>query len=334
MTIRAELAGVAPEEYYSPLRRVKKRDARDFKSLSKFISDAILAGHKQDISMMLVGKKGRGKSYAGLTLGHHVAQRLAERIHHDPDHWEEFFNIDHVAIIQAEAALEIMRKAKKHDVLDYDDVAVGWNARDFQSQENKKRNDVFQINRIDETFQIFTLPDQFLIDKVPRSLVSHYAEMHRKDFSRGFTSLKFFEPITLHRLGKQIQPYLHVDRNKYVEYIVRMTAPKSLYAEYDKRRAEITKAEKDKRIDELLDEENGGTTRVERPRKEDPRAIRKKEKIRAFIGVLDRYLVEGVTYSQAMRSACEELGSEYSFRTARDWKQSGDLDQIRREMNE
>ncbi|RPJ53951.1 MAG: hypothetical protein EHJ95_01190, partial [Methanobacteriota archaeon] len=179
-------------------------------NLAKFIASTITGPFNQDISFMLVGKKGTGKSKASLSISCMVAYEVACAIDNDPKKWKDYFNIDLVAIIDPIAAADLIVLPGKYLCKLYDDIGLGWNSRDFAKQDNKDKNDIFQINRVDNTFQTFALPNQFLIDKVPRSLVSHYGEMDRsrKGFTRGFSLMKFFEPITLFREGKQITPYL------------------------------------------------------------------------------------------------------------------------------
>lgn len=134
--------------------------------------------------------------------------------------WSDYFGMENVAIVDPLRAVEVITNAQKNNVYIYDDIGVGWNARDFAKEDNKSKNDIFQINRVDNTVQMFSVPNQFLLDKVPRSLVSHYGEMDQQFFKFGFTTLKLFEPRTLFREGKQLQPYLFVNRQKFIKYVI------------------------------------------------------------------------------------------------------------------
>jgi hypothetical protein len=125
-----------------------------------------------------------------------------------------------MAVILESEANALMAIQDRYQVKNYDDIGIGWGARNWQDKDNKDKNDVFQINRTDSTIQVFSVPNQFLLDKVPRSLVSHYAEMDQQFFEHGFTTIKMFKPQTLFREGKIIQPYLHMDRTKYVLFRV------------------------------------------------------------------------------------------------------------------
>lgn len=207
------------------------------KKLSVYFAETVTGDYNQDISFLLVGKKGQGKSYAQLSIAYHTAKAIAEI---QGGTWSDYFGMENVAIVDPLRAVEVIAKAQKNNVYIYDDIGIGWNARDFAKEDNKSKNDIFQINRVDNTVQMFSVPNQFLLDKVPRSLVSHYGEMDQQFFKFGFTTLKLFEPRTLFREGKQLQPYLFVNRQKFIKYVI-SAPPDELRKEYDKERARITK---------------------------------------------------------------------------------------------
>jgi len=207
-------------------------EAHKYDYLVEFFVNEITGPYDQDISLLMVGNKGRGKSMAALSLSFYSACELAERM---GGKWTDYFNTDtNMAVILEEEANAVMSIQDKWQIKNYDDIGIGWGARNWQDQDNKDKNDVFQINRTDSTIQIFSVPNQFLLDKVPRSLVSHYAEMAQQFFAHGFTTMKMFEPETLFREGKIIQPYLNVDRTKYV--LFRIPKPPDDLVEYYKKR--------------------------------------------------------------------------------------------------
>ncbi len=217
--------------------------------LVEFFASEITGPFDQDISFLLVGNKGRGKSLAALSMSYYTACELVERL---GGKWQDYFNPNrNLAVILESEANSVMAIQEKYQIKDYDDIGIGWGARDWQSSDNKDKNDVFQINRTDNTVQIFTVPNQFLLDKVPRSLVSHYGEMYQQFFAHGFTTIKIFEPETLFREGRIIQPYLNVDRTKYVLFRI-PRPPEDLKEFYKKKRQENKNAATTKR---LIDEE-------------------------------------------------------------------------------
>lgn len=274
--------------------------------LSRFFAETVTNAYNQDISFLLVGKKGQGKSWAQLSIAYHTARHLADIL---GGKWNDYFSMDNVAIIDPIRAVDVISNAQRHNVYIYDDIGVGWNARNFSRDENKQKNDIFQINRVDNTVQMFSVPNQFLLDKVPRSLVSHYGEMDRMYFSRGFSTMKLFQPRTLFREGKQIAPYLFQDGSKYIRYVI-PAPPKELRDEYDQLRLKITREQIKKRR-ELLQGENRSGGRGAMPTSQDEtihRVARALEYIEMGTGVLDaceRVGVSNGTYYRLKEKAQE-----------------------------
>jgi len=226
-------------------------------SLSSFFAETVTGPYNQDISFLMVGKKGTGKSFAQLSIAYSTACEISEIM---GGQWSDYFNMEqNIAIIDPEWANEVMGYQEKHAVKLYDDIGVGWGARDWQKDANKAKNDIFQINRVDNQVQMFSVPNQFLLDKVPRSLVSHYAETHMQFFKKGFVTIKVFEPQTLFRESKIIQPYLVVNRNKFVMYAI-PKPPAALAKKYNEMRKEVTRRIVQMRKEKIGDSfaENGG----------------------------------------------------------------------------
>jgi hypothetical protein len=243
------------ERWFSFTRGLKAHphgESHKFDYLVEHFVDEITGPYDQDISLLLVGNKGRGKSICGVSLCFYSACELAERL---GGKWQEYFDpVTNLAVILEEEANALMAIQDKYQCKDFDDIGIGWNARSWQGESNRDKNDVFQINRTDSTIQVFSVPNQFLLDKVPRSLVSHYAEMDQQFFAHGFTTVKMFKPETLFREGKIIQPYLAMDRTKYVLFRV-PRPPQDLVEFYQKKRkANKIKATNKRMSDEPDDE--------------------------------------------------------------------------------
>lgn len=237
------------ERWFSFIRGLSeqpKGESHKFDFLIEHFVDEITGPFNQDISLLIVGKKGKGKSVVAQAISYYSACELAERL---GGKWQDYYDpITNMAVILEDEANALMAIQDKYQVKNYDDIGIGWGARNWQDKDNKDKNDVFQINRTDNTIQVFSVPNQFLLDKVPRSLVSHYAEMDQQFFAHGFTTVKIFEPETLFREGKIIQPYLHVDRTKYVLFRA-PKPPQDLIDFYNKRRAENKIKAVSKRMD-------------------------------------------------------------------------------------
>jgi hypothetical protein len=191
-----------------------------YDSISSYWVNTITGEFDQDISSLWVGPKGSGKSSAVLSVCIESAKKVADW-KNDGSKWNEYYNLHELtACILEEEATKLMNIQRKHVIKNFDDIGIGWNARSWQDDENMQKNDIFQINRTDSAIQCFSVPNQFLLDKVPRSLVSHYVEMDMRIFEKGYTTIKLFKPKTMFREGKIINPFLVVNRNKFVNYII------------------------------------------------------------------------------------------------------------------
>ncbi|HPE52262.1 MAG TPA: hypothetical protein PLS83_12275, partial [Methanothrix soehngenii] len=207
-------------------------------TLARHFAEIITGPDDQDIAMLLVGHKGTGKSGSSLSLCTSIAYEIAKI---NGGKWTDYFSLSNIAIIEPQAANDLIENMEENNVYLYDDIGLGWNARKFGSQENIQKNDVFQINRTDRCVQIFSVPNQFLLDKVPRSLVSHLAVMERSNprnfFRYGMAVMKVYEPETLFHIGKIIYPFIAANQDKFVAYNI-LSPPSWMLREYKIRRKE------------------------------------------------------------------------------------------------
>ena len=211
---------------------------KNFRSLCNFYAYVVTGDNKQDISQFTEAKKGRGKSYANLSIAYHCALELAEIL---GGHWSDYYSLEELtAIIDEEAANNLMAVTRKYVIKNFDDIAIGWGARNWNDEKNKEKNDIFQINRVDNTIQLLSAPDANLIDKVPREQISHLAVMDAPFFRFGFTTMKVYQPQKIYISGKQVTPFLGVGNSRFVLYYV-PRPPTSLTDEYDRLREEITR---------------------------------------------------------------------------------------------
>lgn len=202
-----------------------------FDSISSYWASIVTSDFDQDVSALFVGPKGSGKSSTVLSINYHAAHKIADFVN-DGSTWDDFYNLHELtACILEEDATRLMNIQRKYVIKNFDDIGIAWGARNWRDEDSIQKNDIFQINRTDNAIQTFSIPNQFLLDKVPRSLVSHYVEMDEKLFEKGFTTIKLFKPKTMFREGKIINPFLLVDRNKYVNYLI-PSPPHDLWTEY------------------------------------------------------------------------------------------------------
>jgi hypothetical protein len=281
---KAEIRAPIEERWFSFTRGLKEHptgESHKFDYLVEHFVDEITGPYDQDVSLLLVGNKGKGKSLCGLALCYYSACELAER---KGGKWQDFFDpVRNLAVILEQEATALMAIQDKYQVKDYDDIGIGWGARNWQDQDNKDKNDVFQINRTDSTIQVFSVPNQFLLDKVPRSLVSHYAEMDQQFFAHGFTTVKMFKPETLFREGKIIQPYLAMDRTKYVLFRV-PKPPQDLVDFYQKKRKLNKTLATNTRLNQ--DDTTMGGEKIKKPRAKNAATLAMEERMMGFSSVI------------------------------------------------
>jgi hypothetical protein len=233
---------IAPIDAYTDLVPVIPEKPQ--RRLSDFICDILCSRYKQSVSMIICGAKGMGKSYAGLSIADACSKNLTGRLGGKPS---DYFNPDiDMAIISEDEVDRVSALQRRHGIKIYDDVSIGWSARDWRSTENAAKNDIFTIDRISEGLSIFTLPASFQLDKIPRSLAGFYCEMEGKYFSRGFSTMKFFKTIYLGRDNRLIYRHLLEGSSKYVLYTI-PTPPTELCDWYDRNRERITNIEIEKR---------------------------------------------------------------------------------------
>jgi hypothetical protein len=207
-----------------------------FDSISGYFVDTVTSPFDQDVSALFVGPKGSGKSATVISICYEAAHKIAAW-RNDGSTWDEYWNLqEYTACILEEEATRLMNIQKRYVIKNFDDIGIGWGARKWRDEENMQKNDIIQINRTDNCIQCLSVPDQFLIDKVPRRLISHFIEMDAKLFEKGYTTIKMFKPQVMFREDKVINPYLQVDRNKFVNYLIRKP-PHDIWTEYKKTRA-------------------------------------------------------------------------------------------------
>jgi len=271
--------------------------------------------HNQDVSFSLEGPKGAGKSSSGLTLSINAAKWEAEVL---GDDWRDHFDLERtVAIVDTEKADDVMLHSEKYDVRLFDDISLAWGNRNWQSEENKDKNDIFIINRIDNTINILTTPNTKLIDVVPRSNVNFKGEMDTPYFNFGYTSVKIFKPIPMYRASgyKVMDPYMKVGRDKIVVYMVE-APPKRLWDAYNIERERATEKIKKQRRESMA------MRRGEEQPSESIQALQKKQKthptviaMEQEISKYDKKIHEVITSGGGLNDIKEMLASETGNRT-------------------
>ena len=275
-------------------------------SLSRHFAETITSKFNQHVSMVTVGHTGSGKSNANLRLGYNVACEVAKI---KGGTWHDYFNIDHIAVITREEIMRVMQVNRKYSVILLDDIGVGMSARNWNKEENKLLNEIIQTFRTDNTCLLLTLPDTFMLDKIPRHLSHWFCEMDTSIFEKNVSIAKVFELFNQPRSGKMFYKYPRTAGHaKSIRTVFRI-APDEIRIPYEEKRTQIAKELKDDRMEayqKLMDqyeaEKNG---EVVLSKKE----LKKQDSINKSIQVLEFIKdkqSQGIKITQA--KACAEFG--------------------------
>jgi hypothetical protein len=188
--------------------------------------------------LFIVGPQGSGKSRSAIKLSIRLSEEVASRVGGKP---EDYFPLDlsHVFIGDPEAHAEALKNIRKHCIYILDDAGVSINARNFMTSYNKSLNDIFQTVRTDNAVIIINAPDSFLIDNVPRTLVSHYAEVSESQHTMGFNLLKIFKLERKFREGHTHYHHYQYGNVQVVRWKIG-NIPDEVAALYERKRDEAT----------------------------------------------------------------------------------------------
>jgi hypothetical protein len=192
----------------------------------------------KDIKLFLVGAQGSGKSHSSI----HLAIRYAEEVARiKGGTWENYFpkDMSHVFIGDAEEHAGALKQIKKYNVYILDDAGVSINARNFMTTYNKSLNDIFQTVRTDNALIIINAPDSFLIDNVPRNIVSFYGEVSESQHSVGLNFVKIFKLERKFRTGHTHYHHYQFGSQQIIRWRFR-EIPEDMALAYEKRRDEAT----------------------------------------------------------------------------------------------
>lgn len=219
----------------------------------RMIAEIITSPDNQHVTMMITATTGAGKSYAGIAIAERVSQIVAEI---KGGKAEDYFSIDNIAVITQDEILRVMLRMnnQKFMCFGFDDIgAVGWNARDFMQTFNQQLNSIFQTFRTQNNFLYLTLPNDMLIDIVPRSLTKYQMKISASHFEYGYVEAKVFKPIKDSKLPHgRIEPFLQDLEGRKIKRHIIFRPSKILTDEYDKRRAKIESKNTGMTIDDMM----------------------------------------------------------------------------------
>jgi hypothetical protein len=274
--------------------------------LAKVWARRICGKHNKDIKLFIVGPQGSGKSRSAIKLAIRLSEEVAGIVGGKP---EDYFPLDlsHVYIGDPEAHADALKNIKKHCIYILDDAGVSINARNFMTSYNKSLNDIFQTVRTDNAVIIINAPDSFLIDNVPRTLVSHYAEVSESQHSLGFNLLKIFKLERKFREGHTHYHHYQYGHTQVVRWKVG-NIPDEVAALYEVKRDEATQMIKS----------HAGQGRKERSAWKRQEELQKKED--GYMKVHERINNLGFTIQRALSQTNKETGLKLSRASYNDWR--------------
>lgn len=217
-------------------------------NISKEIAEKITSVRNQHETAIIVGDKGKGKSWGAISLAWEVAQWVSKIKGGKP---EDYFSFENIAIIIKNEVLRVLKfRMGQYFIIIFDDIGVGWSNRDFQSKFNKVMNNIFQVFRTRNVFLILTVPDQSYIDKLPRHGTHYLIEVVDSHFDDGFIEVKIKELKKIVQTGKVIYPFVTRNGIRYPRHLI-ATAPDYLTGPYEIARKAIEKESSDNGIAEL-----------------------------------------------------------------------------------
>jgi len=274
--------------------------------LAKIWARRICGKHNKDIKLFIVGPQGSGKSRSAIKLAIRLSEEVSGMVGGEPG---DYFPLDlsHVFIGDPEAHAEALKNIKKHCIYILDDAGVSINARNFMTSYNKSLNDIFQTVRTDNAVIIINAPDSFLIDNVPRTLVSHYAEVSESQHSMGFNLLKIFKLERKFREGHTHYHHYQYGNVQVVRWKVG-NIPDEVAALYEVKRDAATQMIKS----------HAGQGMKER--KSSKRAEELQLKEDGYVLVHDRINNQGFTIQKALSQTNKEMGLKLSRAAYNDWR--------------
>ena len=200
------------------------------------IARKVTSKHNQDARIITVGTQGKGKSWLNLTLGYAIAREIARIQNKKKGNdavWSDYFGMGNIVVMDDSKVKEVLSDVTQYGIYSFDDIGIAWNAREAMSKGNKMLNDVFQVFRTENTVVMMSIISDFLIDKVPRNLVTYQIEMDMSLFD-----YRWVFPKVFHVVGKPREhtPHYRYPRTTNNIGVVRFAAPappKFLSAEYD-----------------------------------------------------------------------------------------------------
>lgn len=207
----------------------------DVFSVSKYLVDRVTGIHNQDVSIMINGDKGTGKSNLSLSLGHHCAVLLAKKL---GGHWSDYFSVDNMAIMDTGKLIDLFDSDKTNQVIVSDDGGINNDSHKFMSNQSIDIVHMIVATRPKHNIYIITAPDQQDVNKTERNTADFLIQMvdNGRAMNNNFTVFKFKKRVRDTTTGKKYYKYLYFNDAKILRCVC-PRAPPCLEMQYDKLRA-------------------------------------------------------------------------------------------------
>lgn len=286
-------------------RGTRKYPKAAIRRLAQIFARRLCGKHNKDIKLFIVGPQGSGKSRSALYLAIRVAEEIAKIIGGE---WTDYFprNLSHVFIGDPQAHADALKNIKKHSIYILDDAGVSINARNFMTAYNKSLNDIFQTVRTDNALIIINAPDSFLIDNVPRTLVSHYGEVSESQHSIGLNFLKIFKLERKFRSAETHYHHYQFGNNQIIRWKFK-DIPEDMAKDYEIRR--------DKATQEIKSHAGQKRINPERTKRDELAQLKEDAYCRAYV-----IFGEGENKSKAVSQANKEFpGAKINRQNFNEW---------------
>ena len=240
-------------------------------SISKTLANIVTSKFNDQVTILINGNRGSGKSYLCLDLACKTAIEIGKITGKPAGNY--FPNsLDNMAIIRLDRVIDVMANLQQYGVYVLDDIGVGYSNREWRSDKNQRMNKVLQTFRTDNVVTILSVPDKGMIDKVPREMIDKYIETNKENnmYSLGLNLVKVFNSERLLRDEKtlEILPLVeHMGKlNKYAKYVARKP-PVDIAERYDVLRKQIARDLRAEESEALKNGEIAEKTKASKPHK-------------------------------------------------------------------
>lgn len=236
-----------------PIIDIRERDINFF---PKEIVNKILSGYKQNINILITGPLGSSKSMTAIRIAVICSELIAKRCGGKKG---DYFDInENMGIMNMEDIVRVYDKMSKtmHGVFIIDDASPAINSRRSFSEENIAQNSMLITQRPNENICIYTLPQKFLIDKVPRSLSGYIIYMKKSKFFKwGYSTADIRKIDFLPNKAEPNYPYLQNYLGEKIKLHLFHRPDQELVDIYNKRRQEAQDLLAKKSIETLMNKE-------------------------------------------------------------------------------